>query len=66
MSGGAFIPQGLGKYPTLDLDSRVEKNVEAGARSWELGWDLLSWQAAFLCLLMSNGEGPWVPGALSA
>lgn len=32
MSGGAFIPQGLGKYPTFDLDPRVEKNVEAGAR----------------------------------
>lgn len=32
----------------------------------ELEWDLLSWQAAFLCLLMSDGEGPWVSGTLSA
>lgn len=31
MSGGASIPQGLGKYPTLDPDLRVERNVETGA-----------------------------------
>lgn len=24
----------------------------------ELVWDLLSWQAAFRCLRMSDGEGP--------
>lgn len=32
----------------------------------ELEWDLLSCQTAFLCLLMSDGEGPWVSGTLSA
>lgn len=61
MSGGASIPQGLGKYPTLDLDPRVERNVEAGAR---VGSAILA--GSLHVPLDERWGGARVSGALSA